>query len=224
MKMKKNPLANPDYRPNTRKMYEEHYGVCVLPGVDIHHVIPLRHGGQHEVSNLVPLWRDEHAQAHMDLYEKFGDPRDLCASYMIAGRTEEAALIASSMGGKASQVAKKERGELNGFQAFSAEKRKRVAAKAGAIGGAKQRDLGMGIHVDASTRAAWARLGAAAVAERFTDPEVQASRGKRGGVKNKGFKWCHDGINSFKYTAAQQEEEPFEDYIARMGYHKGRPK
>lgn len=222
--MRKNPLAEPDYRPNTRKMYEEHHGICVLPGVDIHHELPLRHGGKHEVSNLVALWRDEHAKAHLELYERFGDPRDLCASYMISGRTEEAALLASSMGGKASQIAKRERGEANGFQLFTPERRREIAAAAGRIGGAVQKEQGIGIHTDEKTRAEWARLGALAVMERngFLDPDVQSERGKRGGVKNKGFKWCHNGAREFKYTAAQQTNEPFDAYLARTGLLPGK--
>lgn len=222
--MRKNPLADPDYRPNTRRMYEQHHGVTLLPGVDVHHKLPLRHGGKHEVSNLVALWRDEHAKAHLDLYEQFGDPRDLCAYYMIAGRTQEAAFLASSMGGKASQAAKRERGEANGFQLFSPERRREVAAAAGRIGGTVQKERGIGIHTDAETRSGWARMGAVAAMERngFLDPGVQSERGKRGGVKNKGFKWCHDGTKSIKYTAAMQEAEPFEQFIARTGYQPGR--
>lgn len=214
---------DPDYRPNTRKMFEDHHGVKVPKGMHVHHCLPTRLGGAHEVSNLIALTTADHAQAHLDLFKEHGDPRDLCAHYMIQGLSDEARRVASAEGGRAGQAAMRARGQVNGFGVQSAERRKQVAAIGGRVGGAMQRDAGIGIHVDAVTRAGWARLGAGAVAEQFSDPVVQSSRGKRGGVKNKGSKWCHDGVKSIKYTAAQQAVEPFEDYVARNGYFKGRP-
>jgi hypothetical protein len=210
-----------DYRPNTKKLYEDHYGVTVPDDYEVHHILPVRLGGTHDIRNLTALYKDDHALAHLELYQLYGDPRDLCAYHMISGRDVEAHLVACSMGGKASQIAKKERGEANGFQMFTPERRREIAAKAGFIGGTKQRDEGIGIHVDADTRAGWARLGALAVAKQFADPAIQSSRGRRGGVKNKGFRWCNDGTKLIKYTAAQQAVEPFEDYLARTGYKQG---
>jgi hypothetical protein len=220
------PAGHYKYRPNTKKLYEEHYGVTIPDDYEVHHVLPERLGGTHDISNLTVLHWTDHALAHLELYEKFGDPRDLCAYHMISGRNRDAHLVACSMGGKKSQEAKKARGEANGFQLFDEEKRKAVAAKAGSIGGTKQRQLGIGIHVDEETRREWARLGALAVIEKngFTDAARQAERGKKGGVKNKGARWYNDGVTLFKYTAAQQEVESFDDFIARTGYKKGRLK
>lgn len=218
------PADSYTFRPNTKKLYEEHYAVIIPDDYEVHHVLPVRLGGTHDISNLTVLHQEDHALAHLALYEKFGDSRDLCAYHMISGRNHEAHLIACAMGGKASQVAKKERGDLNGFQLFDEAKRKAVASKAGSIGGTKQKELGLGIHVDAETRREWARMGAQAVLERngFLNSEVQSERGKKGGVKNKGFKWCNDGTSTFKYTAAQQEQESFEDFLQRTGMKKGR--
>ena len=80
--------------------------------------------------------------------------------------------------------------------------------------------------MDEETRREWERLGALAVIEKngFTDPNRQAERGKKGGVKNKGARWYNDGVTLFKYTAAQQEVESFDDFIARTGFKKGRLK
>lgn len=211
-------------RPNTKKLYEEHYGVVVPDDYEVHHILPVRLGGTHDIRNLTVLFKDDHALAHLELYQTFGDVRDLCAYHMISGRDQEAHLAACAAGGRASQIAKKARGEANGFQLFSPERRAEIAAKAGQIGGARQRDLGIGIHADAEARAGWAKLGALAVAGQFADPEVQASRGRRGGVKNKGFRWYSDGQKDIKYTSAQQEVEPFDQFIARTGYKQGRTK
>lgn len=220
------PADSYKYRPNTKKLYEEHYNVVIPDDYEVHHVLPPRLGGTHDISNLTVLHQEDHALAHLELYEKFGDPRDLCAYHMISGRSREAHLTACAMGGRASQIAKKERGEANGFQLFDEEKRKAIAARAGQIGGTKQKELGLGIHTDEETRREWARLGALAVIEQngFTDPKRQSERGKRGGVKNKGFRWYHDGAAQFKYTAAQQLTELFDDFIARTGFKKGRLK
>ena len=220
------PAGRYKYRPNTKKLYEEHYGVTIPDDYEVHHVLPERLGGTHDISNLTVLHWTDHALAHLELYEKFGDPRDLCAYHMISGRNRDAHLVACSMGGKKSQEVKKARGEANGFQLFDEEKRKAVAAKAGSIGGTKQKQLGIGIHVDEETRREWARLGALAVIEKngFTDAARQAERGKKGGVKNKGARWYNDGVTLFKYTVAQQEVESFDDFIARTGYKKGRLK
>lgn len=220
------PAGKYKYRPNTKKLYEEHYGVTIPDDYEVHHVLPERLGGTHDISNLTVLHWTDHALAHLELYEKFGDPRDLCAYHMISGRNRDAHLVACSMGGKKSQETKKARGESNGFQLFDEAKRKAVALKAGSIGGSKQKELGLGIHVDEETRREWARLGALAVIEKngFTDPNRQAERGKKGGVKNKGARWYNDGVTLFKYTAAQQEVESFDDFIARTGFKKGRLK
>lgn len=220
------PADNYTYRPNTKKIYEEHYGVVIPDEYEVHHILPVRLGGTRDIENLTVLHQEDHALAHLELYERFGDSRDLCAYYMISGRDHEAHLAACAMGGRASQVAKKERGELNGFQLFDEEKRKAVASKAGSIGGKKQKELGMGIHTDEETRREWARLGAMAVMEKngFKDAARQSERGKKGGVKNKGARWYNDGTTLFKYTAAQQLVESFDDFIARTNFNIGRLK
>lgn len=220
------PADSYKYRPNTKKLYEEHYNVIIPEEYEVHHVLPVRLGGTHDVGNLTVLHQEDHALAHLELYERFGDSRDLCAYHMISGRNREAHLAACAMGGRASQTAKKERGELNGFQLFDEEKRKAVAAKAGAVGGTKQKELGLGIHTDVETRREWARLGALAVIEKngFADAAKQAERGKKGGVKNKGARWYNNGIKLFKYTATQQEVESFDNFIVRTEFNKGKLK
>ena len=220
------PTGTKPFRPNTRKIYEEYHKIKVSKEYDIHHVLPIRLGGTHDVANLVPLTRQDHAQAHFELYQKHKDPRDLCAYYMILGRNREAHLIACSLGGKASQAIKKRRGDLNGFQLFDKSKLKKVTSKAGAIGGTKQKELGLGIHTDSDTRRKWAKLGGLASIEKngFKDSSRQSARGKIGGLKNKGSKWYNDGKKLFKYTADQQLKESFDDFIIRTGLNKGRLK
>lgn len=216
------PADSYTYRPNTKKLYEDYYKVKVPEGYEVHHILPVRLGGTHDIENLTAIHESDHALAHLRLFETHGDPRDLCAYHMISGRNHEAHLVACAAGGRASQIGKKERGELNGFQLFDEGRRKAIASKAGSIGGTKQRDLGIGIHVDEKTRVGWAKLGAAAVAKQFTDPVIQASRGKRGGVKNKGARHYNDGVTMFVYTSAMSELEPFDAFIERTGMKPGK--
>ena len=50
----------------------------------------------------------------------------------------------------------------------------------------------------------------------FTMSNIQSELGKRGGVKNKGFKWYNNGTNSFKYTLKMQEVLPFSLFWNRI--------
>ena len=215
-----------DFRPNTKKIYEEHHGVKVPNGYAVHHILPIRLGGTHDVSNLEVLDKECHIFAHLALYQKYGDVRDLCASYMLRGLTLEARKLAASKGGKAGNAAAKARGQVLGFGAQSLERRREVASKAGHVGGTKQRDLGIGIHVDNEQRAIWASMGGKVQSEAngWNDPIIQSENGKRGGVKNKGFKWCNDGIKEVKYTMAMQSVKSFEDFVTENNYIKGRTK
>jgi hypothetical protein len=209
-------------RPNTRKIYELHHGVVLAPELHVHHILPVRLGGTHDVENLVVLTIEEHALAHLRLFEAHQDPKDLYAHHMILGHTEESRRLAASMGGKESN--RRRQGRPTGFQRMTKERRQEVARKAGAIGGAVQRELGQGIHADDQKRREWAQLGGAASRERmgFSDSQRQSERGSVGGRKNKGFFWYHDGTSCQKYTAQEQLKEPFDIFIVRTGFKKGR--
>lgn len=213
-----------DFRPNTKKLYEDFHGVTVPDGYAVHHVLPVRLGGSHHVDNLEVLSDEDHIAAHLALYVEFGDVRDLCASYMLRGLPQEARKLAAAKGGRAGWVVNKAIGRVTGFGAASEERRREVSAVAGHIGGTKQRDLGIGIHAGEEKRAEWASMGGKASCEvnGWKDPSVQSENGKRGGPKNKGFKWYHDGVSQLKYTAAQQLEEPFEAFLERNKFNSGR--
>lgn len=44
-----------------------------------HHIIPKHAGGTNDPSNIIKLTIEEHAQAHKELYEKYGKWEDKCA-------------------------------------------------------------------------------------------------------------------------------------------------
>ena len=58
-----------------------------------HHIVPKHSGGTNDPSNLVRLTIEEHAQAHLDLYEKYGDERDLLAHRTLLGQITNAEAI-----------------------------------------------------------------------------------------------------------------------------------
>lgn len=54
-----------------------------------HHIIPRHMGGSDDPSNLIELSVEEHAQAHIKLYEQYGKKEDLCAYYMLSGKSQD---------------------------------------------------------------------------------------------------------------------------------------
>lgn len=82
-----------------RKLWEDHYKLS-LDGYELHHIIPIHMGGTNDLENLERVTIEEHKQRHLELYERHGNFRDLCAYYLLSGRFSEAQVIASSNGGK----------------------------------------------------------------------------------------------------------------------------
>lgn len=212
-------------RVNTRKIYEKHHNIKVPKGYEVHHILPRRLGGTDDIANLAMLSLDEHKAAHLTLFELYGDFRDLCAHHMIGGNFGAAMLVNASAGGKAAAKSFKARGQLQGFQAFDPEFQRLVAQAGGKVGGTKSRDMGLGIHAQTKAeRLVFCSMGGkkGAATNGWLDPKVQSENGKRGGVKNAGFRWCFDGTKSIKYTASQQAVEPFDVYLKRTNYRAGR--
>lgn len=204
-----------DGRPSTRKRYEQAFGP-VPKDMQIHHILPVRLGGTHDLSNLIALTAEEHKEAHMKLYEEYGDHKDLCAAAMIGGLTREAALLMASAGGKAAAEMFKRTGRPQGFQFFTPERQKEVASLGGKKGGRVQYENKIGIHSQTpGERKAIASMGGRKSCDvnGWRDSKVQSQNGKRGGVKNKGFKWYTDGSEAKKYTPKQQEVKSFEDFL-----------
>ena len=217
---------NQQYRVNARKVYERHHGVKVDQGIEVHHKLLRRLGGSDDPANLELLTQAEHKAAHLKLFEEYGDFRDLCAFHMIGSNFSEAQMIAASNGGKAAAKVFKESGRPQGFQFFDPEQMRKAASAGGKIGGAKQRDLGIGIHAQTpEERLVIASMGGtkSCLTNGWKDPTTQAENGRKGGPKNKGFRWYRDASQAYKYTATQQLVEDFDVFIQRTGYMVGRP-
>lgn len=104
----------------------------------------------------------------------------------------------------------------------SEEDRKIWAAEAGKIGGAKQRDLKLGIH-GLSPQQRLINCSKGGKNGGFTKPEIQRELGRRGGPKNKGFVWLTDGEKSIKYSPKMQKEKSVECFLKENpSFYKGR--
>lgn len=85
-----------------------------------HHIVPKHMGGSDDKMNLIELTREEHAQAHLNLYEKHGKKEDLGAYYLLTGQTDEAMKIACSLGGLKQGKVNTENGHIQTIQKIGA--------------------------------------------------------------------------------------------------------
>lgn len=106
-----------------------------------HHIIPRHMGGSDDPSNLIELTVEEHANAHLKLYEQYGKKEDFVAYHMLAGQSlldPEFRKAYCSLGGKIQGTKNAESGHIQQIQKLS------DPAAAGRIGGAKTIALGKG--------------------------------------------------------------------------------
>jgi hypothetical protein len=206
---------------NAKKIYESVFGK-IPDGYEIHHILPKHAGGTDDIENLIAVSPYEHAQLHLERYEKHGDFRDLCAYYMIGYNFSEAHKISSSEGGKIGGKIVRSK-QVGIFR--SEEDRKIWASMGGKIGGKIQAEMGLGFHQyknNPKLHKEWASKGGKNSGQ-FQNKEFQSEMGKRGGVKNKGFIWINDGSKSFKYTKKMQDEMSLEEFLKNnSNIRKGR--
>jgi len=104
-----------------------------------HHIVPKHMGGTDDSTNLVRLTVEEHAQAHLELYEKYGDERDLVAHRMLLGQITKAEAIKIIQKLPKSEQHKKKignavRGKKNGmYGKTTSEKQKRAVSIANSV-------------------------------------------------------------------------------------------
>ena len=104
---------------------------------------------------------------------------------------------------------------------------KEIASLGGKIGGAKNKEMGLGFcGASKEQQIEYAKIGLAAAKKMglgFFNSKTQSELGKRGGPKNKGFRWYNDGVKSYKYTKRNQDIISFEEFIsAKPIFSKGR--
>jgi len=212
--------------PGYRKQWEQENGK-IEEGYHLHHIIPKYAGGTDDLDNLILVTKEEHQKLHLERYNEFGDFRDLCAYYVIGSEFEkcrkEQCSSAGKIGGKVVYDTK-----VGLFkESITEDMRKKWSSEGGKIGGKKQAELGLGFHQyknNPELHKSWSSKGGLASGN-FKNKEFQSEMGKRGGVKNKGFKWIHDENKSYKYTKKHQEEKSLEDFLEENTHmKKGRHK
>jgi hypothetical protein len=113
----------------------------------IHHIIPKHMGGTEDPTNLIELSVEEHAQAHLKLYETYGKKEDLCAYYMLSGKSQDPEFkkLVCSLGGKASYNRRKELGiaHLPFFgKNLTKKEKKDICSKGGKVQGKRNAESG----------------------------------------------------------------------------------
>lgn len=202
-----------------KKLFQQHHNILVPKNYHIHHIVPVHAGGSDEIDNLVMLSIEDHAIAHKELYEKYGNIKDYQSYKLLAGwPPEEVFSEIAAMGGRIGGL----KTYLNklGIHGANKEDKSSWGKKGGKIGGKVCKELKKGIHSDLYQSKEWlqktGKRNGHFVVDNYdwANVEKQRERGKKGGPKNKGFIWITDGVKVYKYTAKMQQEKSVQDFTA----------
>lgn len=168
----------------------------------IHHIIPKHMGGTDNPENLIELSVEEHSQAHLKLYEQYGKKEDLCAYYMLSGKSQDPEFkkLVCSLGGIGSYKKRKELGiaHLPFFgKDLTPEEKREICSKGGKIQGKRNAESGhMGKIQKLSDPSAAGKKGGATTIARgkgaFGDPVERLKSASKGG-KTQGRKNADSG-------------------------------
>lgn len=149
-------------------------------------------GGTDDPSNLIELTVEEHANAHMKLYEQYRKVEDLCAYYMLSGKNQDPEFVTMQkhIAGKGSQKARKNRG-LVGAELFygrkvTKEELSNNSAKGGLVQGARNAESGHMTRIQKMSNPSEAgkKGGATTIARgkgSFADPAERLKSASKGG-------------------------------------------
>jgi hypothetical protein len=156
-----------------------------------HHIIPKHMGGSDDPSNIIELSVEEHSQAHLKLYEQYGKKEDLCAHYMLSGKSQDPEFqkMVASLGGNASYQKRKEK-EIEHLPFFGADltddEKHQICSKGGKTQGKRNAESGhiQQIQKLSDTVAAGEKGGATTIARgkgSFGNPEERLKSASKGG-------------------------------------------
>lgn len=194
----------------------------------IHHIIPRHMGGTDDPSNLVELTVADHAQAHKELYEKYGKKEDLCAYYMLSGRNQDPEFVKAraSLGGKGLAKKRWANNEEWGFAVMDKEQLFEIQSANGKLQGKRNAESGhmQRIQKMADASEAGKKGGATTIARgkgSFADPVERLKSASKGGKtqgkrnaesghlkriaqlpnsRNKGKQWITNGTDNIMIT------------------------
>lgn len=168
-----------------------------------HHIIPRHMGGSDDPSNLVELTREEHAQAHMKLYEQHGKKEDLGAYYLLCGQTDAAAKICSSLGGIAQGKINAENGHMARIQKLG------DVVAAGKKGGATTVARGKGAFGNPEERLKSASKGGKTQGSRNAESGHLKRIAQLPNKRSKGMMWITNGTTNMMIYPADTMPEGF---------------
>ena len=206
-----------------------------------HHIIPKHMGGTDDPSNLIELSVEEHSKAHLLLYEQYGKKEDLCAHYMLSGKSQDPEFkkMICSLGGTALAKKRKESGDKWGFALMNPDELFEIQSANGKFQGKRNADSGhmQKIQKLSDLSSAGKKGGDTTIARgrgSFADPIERLKSASNGGKtqgrknaesghlkriaqlpnkKNRGMVWITDGSTNKMIQPT--------DYIPE-GYRKGK--
>jgi hypothetical protein len=155
-----------------------------------HHIIPRHMGGSDDPSNLIEITREEHAQAHLKLYEHHGKKEDMGAYYLLSGQSDEAAQICSSLGGTVQGKINAENGHMARIQKLG------DVVAAGKKGGATTISRGKGAFGDPNERLKSAKKGGLTQGKRNAESGHLKRISQLVNPRNLGKYWITNGKNN----------------------------
>lgn len=172
-----------------------------------HHKIPRHMGGSDDPSNLIKLTREEHAAAHLKLYETHGKKEDLGAYYLLTGQTDEAAKICSVLGGLVQGKRNADSGHMQKIQKLA------DPVAAGKKGGATTIARGLGAFADPVERLKSASKGGKTQGSRNAESGHLQRIAQLPNKRSTGKMWITNGVSNKMILP---------DAILPEGYQKGK--
>lgn len=157
----------------------------------IHHKIPKHMGGTDEITNLVSLTVEEHAEEHRLLWEKYSKHEDYVAWKALSGAIGKQEIISElcRLGGMKIGKANKESGHMKKIQKLG-------AAIGGKRGSEVCRETKTNAFFDPILRTEIARLGGKAQGKINADSGHLKRIAKLPNKRNLGMIWITDGIEN----------------------------
>lgn len=191
-----------------------------------HHIIPKHMGGSDDPSNIIELSVEEHSQAHLKLYEQYGKKEDLCAYYMLSGKSQDPEFkkLVCSLGGIGSYTRRKELGIAHlPFlgKNLTTEEKKEISSKGGKVQGPRNAESGHMARIQklSDPSAAGKKGGATTIARgkgAFGDPSERLKSASKGG-KTQGKRNSESGL--LKKISRQYWDAVFDGTITRDKKH-----
>ena len=156
-------------------------------------------GGTDDPLNLIELTVEEHSQAHLKLYEQHGKKEDLCAYYMLSGKSQDPAFkkLVCSLGGIAAAKKRKESGDKWGFALMNPDDLFAIQSSNGKLQGKRNAESGHMKRIQklGDPVAAGKKGGASTIAKgkgAFADPIERLKSASKGG-KTQGSRNAESG-------------------------------